>query len=225
VAPTFHPTRLQTRRHTSLVQVGPLEGDVRLLTNATGGSRGIAFCDYVDVASARYAIEVLSGTKLAGREIRINAASAGTQSSRGRRQAHSFVAPVPLPTPVSDEPGRRLEQTRSDERRGSYDERRGSYDERRGSYDERRGSYDERYASLLRYESRYESRSEFRGAPLRSSRSRSPGLERASDRYGESEHRRYGEYESRYRRQQSSSRDHGQRVGREQQWVPGYSRF
>ena len=204
MAPTFHPTRLQTRRHTSLVQVGPLEGDVRLLTNATGGSRGIAFCDYVDVASARYAIEVLSGTKLAGREIRINAASAGTQSSRGRRQAHSFVAPVPLPTPVSDEPGRRLEQTRSDERRGSYDER---------------------YASLLRYESRYESRSEFRGAPLRSSRSRSPGLERASDRYGESEHRRYGEYESRYRRQQSSSRDHGQRVGREQQWVPGYSRF
>ena len=184
---------------------------MRLLTNATGGSRGIAFCDYVDVASARYAIEVLSGTKLAGREIRINAASAGTQSSRGRRQAHSFVAPVPLPTPVSDEPGRRLEQTRSDERRGSYDER--------------RGSYDERYASLLRYESRYESRSEFRGAPLRSSRSRSPGLERASDRYGESEHRRYGEYESRYRRQQSSSRDHGQRVGREQQWVPGYSRF
>ena len=203
--------RLQTRRHTSLVQVGPLEGDVRLLTNATGGSRGIAFCDYVDVASARYAIEVLSGTKLAGREIRINAASAGTQSSRGRRQAHSYVAPVPLPTPVSDEPGRRLEQTRSDERRGSYDER--------------RGSYDERYASLLRYESRYELRSEFRGAELRSSRSRSPGLERGSDRYGESEHRRYGEYESRYRRQQSSSRDHGQRVGREQQWVPGYSRF
>lgn len=59
-----------------LQQFGPLEGAARVLRDATGRSRGIAFADYRDMDSACYAVHVINGLLLDGRQVRANLAGA-----------------------------------------------------------------------------------------------------------------------------------------------------
>ena len=56
-----------------VVQVGPI-WDLRLLKDANGRPRGMAFVDYVDMPSAMYAVGVLNGLQLGGRALRVNLA-------------------------------------------------------------------------------------------------------------------------------------------------------
>lgn len=55
---------------------------VKIITNReTGRSRGFAFVEFVDAASARSALEGLDGQQLGGRELRVNEA----HNKRGER--------------------------------------------------------------------------------------------------------------------------------------------
>ena len=69
-----------------LTQFGPLQGGgVRLLKDASGRCKGAAFADYVDMQSARYAINVLNGFSLSGRTLRANLARPDAQPSPAAR--------------------------------------------------------------------------------------------------------------------------------------------
>ena len=111
-----------------LVQMGPLQGEVRLLKDAEGVPKGVAFCDYFDASSAAYAIEVLNGLRFGGRELRVNA-----QNSRpaARGPPQPFVKPVWGNRQAEEAPPVETSaQLQDEERRDSRDGRRRDDDPR-----------------------------------------------------------------------------------------------
>ena len=114
-----------------LVQMGPLQGEVRLLKDAEGMPKGVAFCDYFDSSSAAYAIQVLNGLPFGGRPLRVNA-----QNSRpaARGPPQPFVKPVwsqQPDEPAADSRGRPRDDERRDENRDARDGPRRENDSRR----------------------------------------------------------------------------------------------
>ena len=95
-----------------LLQFGPLAGPVRLLRDAAGRPRGSAFADYLAIATAKYAVNVLDGLNVGGRSIRVNLARPKPSASP-IAQVPPAALPQPttpqipqaslLPLPVSDE--------------------------------------------------------------------------------------------------------------------------
>eukprot|EP00316_Scyphosphaera_apsteinii_P001500 CAMPEP_0119339634 /NCGR_PEP_ID=MMETSP1333-20130426/98673_1 /TAXON_ID=418940 /ORGANISM="Scyphosphaera apsteinii, Strain RCC1455" /LENGTH=313 /DNA_ID=CAMNT_0007351193 /DNA_START=297 /DNA_END=1239 /DNA_ORIENTATION=+ len=68
------PRHLTTELLTELlIQMGPVI-QVRMLKDATGASKGAAFCDFADPRSAQYAIAALDTLPLVGRKLRVNRA-------------------------------------------------------------------------------------------------------------------------------------------------------
>ena len=55
-----------------LIQFGPLVDCARVAQDPAGGSKGLAFAEYADFASAQYAINVLNGFRFAGKDLRVS---------------------------------------------------------------------------------------------------------------------------------------------------------
>ena len=152
------------------VQFGPLDASlsnaVRLLKDPqTGMSKGIGFCDYADVASARYAMAVLHDLSVGGQRLRVNPAGGDSASPRGGssndRERSSAAAPPHVRSEWSsrsdapserrhadDEDGGSRWRARDDRREDRCD--RYDYDDRR----ERYGDYDDRDRRRRRSDSR-----------------------------------------------------------------------
>ena len=122
-----------------LLQAGPLAGDVRLLRDSTGAPKGSAFCDYIDSASAGYAIVLFDGLTLGGRKLRVNSAT---------RDGAPPPAPQLLSQPAERRPDerRRADGYMCGDLRGDLRSER-DYDDRHGGgdrYDRDRDRYDDR---------------------------------------------------------------------------------
>eukprot|EP00965_Chrysotila_dentata_P241659 6204409-Pleurochrysis_carterae.AAC.3 len=65
-----------------MLQMGPMQGDVRLLKDPYGNSKGVAFCDFLESRSAFYAMAVLDGLQLhSGHRLRVNPANSRGQAT------------------------------------------------------------------------------------------------------------------------------------------------
>jgi len=89
------PTFTQQTLTELLVQMGPVK-DVRIPKDASGGARGIAFCDYYSPSSALYAIAVLDDISVSGHRLRVReCAEKGQEPSPVIEKLKSLAAQGP----------------------------------------------------------------------------------------------------------------------------------